>query len=275
MMNFNLYDFKFAEWAIRQLRADLARHLEAEEQKSLSDLERNQLIGALNFAHRQCIKLGLQSAEHRFERIFTDLRTMPEHLNHAWAVINLDVLIEAVDDDSKFERFYHYPQEKGRMFLRVLDDWKASIDVFPSAKKEIESGIDCYALEHNAASVFHMMRATEIGLRSLARERKVTFPRHPLEWAEWNDIIDEIEKSARAATNGMRRGFALDAARTFYSAAVAQLRAFKETRNKISHMRGEFDELDARRTINQVRDFMNGLASKISEKTRRPISKWP
>jgi hypothetical protein len=53
------------------------------------------------------------------------------------------------------------------------------------------------------------------------------------------------------------------------------LRAFKETRNRIMHVRGSFDELDAQRAINQVRGFMNGLSAKISGKTRRPIRRWP
>ena len=86
-------------------------------------------------------------------------------------------------------------------------------------------------------------------MRALARERKVTFPHHPLEWAEWENIIDQIESKGRAATTGMPRGAARDAARAFYTAAVAQLRAFKETRNRIMHMRGSFDELDAQRAM--------------------------
>ncbi|MFI5024454.1 MAG: hypothetical protein ACHQRJ_22725 [Alphaproteobacteria bacterium] len=120
-----------------------------------------------------------------------------------------------------------------------------------------------------------MMRVAEIGMRALARERQVSFPNHPVEWAEWEKIIDEIESKAKAATAMSPRGPARDAARSFYTAAVAQLRAFKETRNQIMHMRGDFDELDALRAVNQVRDFMNGLSAKIGEKTRRPIRKWP
>ena len=114
-------------------------------------------------------------------------------------------------------------------------------------------------------------------MRSLARERKVSFPNRPLEWAEWENVIDKIERESRLATNGVPAGHQRDAARSFYSAAVAQLRAFKETRNRIMHMRGSFDELDAQRAMTQVRDFMNGLSAKIGERTRRPISlsRWP
>jgi hypothetical protein len=64
----------------------------------------------------------------------------------------------------------------------------------------------------------------------------------------------------------------------FYSGAIGQLHAFKDTyRNVVMHVRRDYDELDALRAINQVRDFMNGLSVKIGEKTRRPIplSRWP
>ncbi len=47
----------------------------------------------------------------------------------------------------------------------------------------------------------------------------------------------------------MPKGPVRDAARAFYTSSVAQLRAFKETRNRTMHVRGTFDEFDAQRTI--------------------------
>ncbi len=184
--------------------------------------------------------------------------------------------MEAIEDDLRYERFFHYRQDRVRPFMFRDGEWAATFKAFPSAVDEITEGLDCYGLEHNTACIFHMMRVAEIGMRALARERQVSFPKHPLEWAEWENIIDQIESKARAATIGMPRGPERDAARAFYTSAVAQLRASKETRNRIMHMRGSFDELDAQRAINQVRDFINGLSAKIGEKTRRPIplSRW-
>jgi len=67
-----------------------------------------------------------------------------------------------------------------------------------------------------------------------------------------------------------------DAARDFYSGAVHHFEGFKDKyRNAVMHMRRNYDELDALRSVNQVRDFMNGLSTKIGEKTRRPITRWP
>lgn len=122
-----------------------------------------------------------------------------------------------------------------------------------------------------------MMRVAELGLRALAHERNVSFPRHPIEWADWQNILEQTEMKAKAATRNMPRGPAKDAALAFYSGAIGQLHAFKDTyRNAVMHFRRSYDQLDALRATSQVRDFMNGLSAKIGEKTRRPIplSRW-
>src|SRR5207237_403057 len=107
----------------------------------------------------------------------------PERHGYAGLANEFNVLKEALEDDIRFERFFHYQQNKANLLIHLRSEWGATIAGFPSVEPEIEEGVDCYALEHNAASVFHMMRVAEIGMRALARERQVSFPRHPLEWA--------------------------------------------------------------------------------------------
>jgi hypothetical protein len=51
-----------------------------------------------------------------------------------------------------------------------------------------------------------MMRVAEIGLRALPRERGVSFPRHPIEWADWQNILEQTEAKAKDATRNMARG---------------------------------------------------------------------
>jgi len=224
----------------------------------------------VRFIQKECRKLSLQASDDRITHIWNQWH----EINPTGLFLALKPLAEAMDDELGYLYFFHYPKERAMMLLRIPGDWHDTIKSFPTSEKEITTGVDCYALGHNCASVFHMMRVAEIGLRALARERKVVFPKHPLEWAEWNDMIERIEVSARSVSQGLTRGPKLDAIRTFYSSAIAQLKAFKETRNRVSHMRGDFDDLDAQRAIRQVRDFMDGLSVKISEKTNGPIRKW-
>jgi hypothetical protein len=206
------------------------------------------------------------------------------HLGHIFGrpMLRYDELLRQLDvvrailDDVKFEYFYHYSPRRAELYLSREKEWELPLRKFGSIKSEVDAAIDCFALEYYTASVFHLMRIAEYGLRALARERGVTFPRHPLEWADWQNILEQTEMRARDATKGMPRGPKKDAMQAFYNGAVGQLHGFKDTyRNVVMHVRRSYDELDALRAINQVRDFMNGLSVKIGEKTRRPISRWP
>jgi hypothetical protein len=273
MFNWSLYAFSQRIDLLRQEIVVAFQRATQDEHARLSDADRERLTSNLQGVEQECAQLGLGNADNRLGRIFTDLRL--ETPTYAALMRELRTLHEAIEDDIRTEYFFHYRRDRALLFPRIPADWLPTLRQFKSSTKEIEKGIDCYGLEHYAACVFHMMRVAEIGMRALARERQVSFPRHPLEWAEWENVIDQIDKKARDAANGIQRGPARDAVRTFYTTAVAQLRAFKETRNRIMHMRGEFDELDAERAINQVRDFMNGLSAKIDEETRRPIRRWP
>jgi hypothetical protein len=233
------------------------------------------VLNNLQFIQRMCRQYQLSSAEDRII-VFWNMWDRP--FTYGALAIELKPLLEAFEADLQKEYFYHYRRDKAVMLMMVQGEWADALKAFPSIGSEIDAGVDCYALGHNVACVFHIMRAAEIGMRALAREREVSFAKYPIEWAEWENIIDQIEGKARAATTSMGRGPIRDAARAFYAGAIAHLRALKESRNRVMHTRGPpLDELDAQRAMNQVRDFMNGLSVKIGEKTRRPISlsRWP
>lgn len=187
----------------------------------------------------------------------------------------LRVLIESIEDDCKFQRFYHYPNSRVHVLLRTPGDWASTIQAFPSAASDITEAMDLYALDHPTAAVFHLMRVAECGLRSLAHERGVKFANKPLEWANWQDLITKVRQSAKAQWDGAAAGPSKDAAQDFYAGALSQFEGFKDKyRNAVSHVRKQYDELEALSAINHVRDFMNGLSRKIGEKTRRPITRW-
>lgn len=272
MFNWSLHSFSAA---IQLLRQELLEAVRAEHgMRAYLPEDYDRLIANLQAIERACANLSLQSADHRLGRLFTDLRTRtpsPAYLAH-----ELPVLLEAIEDDVRTEYFFHYRRDKALLFPRIVSDWAQTLRRFPSTAPEIEEGVDCYALEHNTACVFHMMRIAEQGLRALSRERQVSFARKPLEWATWQEMLDQIESSGRAAARALPAGIQRDAALAFYSGATGQIHGFKDTfRNVVMHVRRSYDELDALKAINQVRDFMNGLSAKIGEKTKSPIRRWP
>jgi hypothetical protein len=154
-------------------------------------------------------------------------------------------------------------------------DWAVALKAFPSINNEVRSGVDCYALGHNTACVFHMMRVAEVGLRAIARERGVNTVRKntPVEWGTWGDVISAIETAVRSivqATAGQKKDDAL----AFYNSIVSDLRALQDLyRNKTMHLRGNYDEGQAQSAMIRVRHLIETLAGRLAEPTMRRI-RW-
>jgi hypothetical protein len=149
---------------------------------------------------------------------------------------------------------------------------------FPSAYMDIVEAGRCLALNRNNAAIYHLMQVAEIGLRTLAWDRRVEVLRHkkqvfvPLEYALWGEMIGQIQK-ARDQINHWPRSKALkDEAVRYYTRAVFEVDAFNEIfRKHISHARGEVYEPDVAISCwGHVYRFMDMLAERMSETDRTP-----
>ena len=167
--------------------------------------------------------------------------------------------------------FYIYPKEKGQKHKEWPETWRTVCDAFPEARIESYNATDCYALGHDTASVFHSMRVAEIGLRALAKERRIALPKNKaIEWATWHEIIKALDAEIKRIGETEKAGSSKDAALTFYSGARADLNGFKdEFRNLVMHVRGQYDEFQALRALTQVHDFMARIAGKIDHRHHR------
>jgi hypothetical protein len=274
MINFVLTRFVFALKVIDQeiavCRAGKFRMFAEGLDKDAPRIEKN-----LEFVAIICREMSLESAADRLERI----RTM---FNRGFSYQDVEAelvfLRETIEDAIKFERFYHYPKALAELPLRIDADWAATLAAFPSkdVRFEIQSGVDCYALGHSTAAIFHLMRVVEYGLRALARERKVKLDKKkPIEWATWNTILDKLELAQKTIRLKWVAGDKKDAALGFYSGTLAGLHSFKDNyRNMVMHVRKPYDAEDAAKAMRQVRDFMNGISEKVGEGTRNSIKKW-
>jgi len=137
-------------------------------------------------------------------------------------------------------------------------DWKIVVDAFQSSKREIETGIDCFAMEDYAGCVFHIMRIAELGLRTIARERGVKSlagkrgQTKPIERGTWQEVFDAIEGqlgAVRRASPGPKR----DTALAFYETAISDLRTLRNLyRDPTMHFRETYDKGEAASAIFRV-----------------------
>jgi hypothetical protein len=275
MINFVLGRFV---WALKFIDQGIAACNEGKFRMHAEGLgEQSQSIqNNLKFVEVICREMSLESAIDRLERID---RMFKGAFTYENIETELVFLRQTIEDSIKFERFYHYPKNMAELPLRIDADWAATVVAFPSkeVRFEIHAGVDCYALGHSTAAIFHFMRVAEFGLRALARERRVRLGKNgqkPIEWGTWNEIILKIEAEVKRIALKMKPGPKKDAALDFYSGALAHLSGFKDQyRNSVMHYRREYKAWEAEIAMRQVRDFMNKLSAKISESTKGPL-KW-
>jgi hypothetical protein len=134
---------------------------------------------------------------------------------------------------------------------------------FPSAIVDIEEAGKCLALGRNTASVFHLMRALEAGLRALG-----TSLGDPSLDANANPTWDRILKrgDAEFQKSAANRSPEWQSKGEFFSDAIANLRAVKTAwRNPTMHVIGVYDPEKALDVFNAVKGFMRHLAAELHE----------
>jgi hypothetical protein len=215
---------------------------------------------------------------------------LKDHLRSAGKIahaLNLPVsrtmLREAANDPPRTEREFVQlmnalqTEIEGRLFLYIPPDRAGFYEcedillspvrqAFPSAYNELKEAGTCYATERYTACVFHSMRAAEIGLRALGTDLGVTFPDKPIEFAEWQNIIEQADSIIRERTKG--RSWEKDEDRKFYSQAAAQFRYFKDGwRIRAAHARETYNGSQAYSVLTHAREFFETLAERLKEPT--------
>jgi hypothetical protein len=126
---------------------------------------------------------------------------------------------------------------------------------FPNAWKEIQKAGKCYAYGENTACAFHLNRALEWGLKSLAVHLGKSFHRN-----SWDSHLKDIEKElqTRYGTAGPRTP-----SEQFYSEAAAQLGHMKVAwRNPTMHIEASYDDAEGLYLLTATEKFMQHLAAK-------------
>jgi hypothetical protein len=182
------------------------------------------------------------------------------------------------------ECFFHYKREYARFLVEAEKEWAPIFSAFPSIKSEVTAGLDCYAIGHNTACVFYMMRVAEFGLRIIARERGIRSVRgnKPIEYAMWGEVIGEVQKAIddlRVAkgnksplTTKKRKN--REIATAFYSGIIGDMQALLALyRDRTMHFRASYDKGEAYSAMRRVYEMMTAIASKLSETDQRRI-RW-
>jgi hypothetical protein len=125
---------------------------------------------------------------------------------------------------------------------------------FPSAWGEFQSAGKCYAYGENTACAFHLNRALEWALKSLAVHLGKRFDRN-----SWERHLEDIDKELTARYTDAK---ARTPEEKFYSEAATQFGNMKVAwRNPTMHIEAHYDETQAAYLLTTVEQFMAHLAN--------------
>lgn len=142
---------------------------------------------------------------------------------------------------------------------------------FPSARADLTQAGNCLAYGCNTAATFHLMRAAEIGLRELGRDRQIPLAANgKIEFAQWGTIISGLE-TAIEDIQQWPNGRTKEDAHKFYNSALVEIRAFNDGwRRHAVHPRPQqplLQDEEALALHGHVGRFLSSLATRIGEGT--------
>ena len=131
---------------------------------------------------------------------------------------------------------------------------------FPKANIEFTRAGNCFAVEEYTATIFHLMRGLEQGLRALAKKVHVPLPKQ-YDQKTWGTLIGDIKGKIETMPKTAKD---LD----FYNAAASQFRFFKNAwRDYVMHTKEKYpyDYYETARVVEHTRDFMRHIAPRLKE----------
>lgn len=235
---------------------------EAASQKIKDDVQ-----GWLKVAATVASDFEMRAVDDRIEVIQRRLR---KELEISWDEIGTEcrVLRETIEAALPNRLMYLYPEEQGSVLKRWKADWADVLQKFPSAFEDVMYAVDCWALGHGTASVFHLMRVLEYGLAALADNLGIT-----VGTKNWQNVINEIDAKIRELGKTLPSGLDKSNRLNFLSQAVKEFYWFKDGwRNHTSHNRASYDCHQARSVMEHVRGFMTVLSQQLSEVPLQELS---
>jgi hypothetical protein len=227
-----------------------------EPPEMLTPEHKAELAGSLKKIHREAKFLGLNTSEKLIASALHDVPATSREYR---------LLVRAVEAELEGKTFVFIPEHAAKYF--EFDDILSADakEAFSNSYAEIRAAGNCFAAGLHTACVFHAMRASEIGLRAMAVSLEVSFPDKPIELAEWQNLLDQID-SKIVEKKKLPRSIEKDEELHFYSQASTQLRFFKDGwRVRVAHTRANYSEAQAKDVLDHVRSFFEILAKRFSE----------
>jgi hypothetical protein len=215
---------------------------------------RDSLLAWINNISKHCKELDLPITLSLANDAITNLPRTQEELS-----MFVKVLFKELDN----RQFLFITPDRAKYYDIKLRDML--VQSFPTAAQELVNSGNSLAVGLYTSSVFHAMRAAEIGVRVLGKELNVSFPNHSIELAQWQDILKQCESKIKDMQNRPKSNNKDDDLH-FYSSAAVQFWYFKDAwRVRVAHARAIYDESEATKILDYTVSFFEALSPRLRE----------
>jgi hypothetical protein len=203
-----------------------------------------------------CPGFGARLAKVAAERMIEEL----EHGKCSWEESQrsiIEIRNRLLDELAEAKLFAITPGESILYEDAVTMFGDAVVEAFPSAVAEIDEAGKCLALGRVPATIFHLMRTVEIGLRSLAPSIGIADPN-----PSWNTVVRKIDKEVKLEPKDRT----LRADYAFLEGVSAQMHAVNRAwRTRAMHVDMTFSLENAHDIFSATKALMQHLATQLSE----------
>jgi hypothetical protein len=160
-------------------------------------------------------------------------------------------------------KFAYIPSSVEKYFEQDKLFGDSVYNLIPEARQDIKEAGNCIAASLYNASIFHLMRASEYGLRKLGRRVRVRLSHkgkpQPLDTATWDKVINAVKAKLQSG-HAMNYGAARAEKIRFLSDLADRCSFIKDLwRNDVMHTRGSYDLHDSLAAFERVKGFMQLL----------------
>jgi hypothetical protein len=217
------------------------------------------ILSRLAAARQMCIDHGWSETGHRIAEVESYLmqsQMVPMVLQSKCADLESHVMRVL-----RSEVFYHADKEQALEFIEWRKATEALETSFPLCHEELWSAGMCYVCDQTTASVFHSMRALELGLTALAREVNVSAERD-----QWEKVITNIEAAIKKI-DGPHAGSDWRRKQEMYSEVALHFRFVKNAwRNHVMHARRSYGLKKASEIWHHTTEFISDLSTTVGLK---------
>ena len=206
----------------------------------------------------ECNKVGLESSVSQIDRIERCLKT--EGVGAQQHIPLLNDLRGNIQQELAKKKCFILDSRGVHFYYDSFISQQVK-DCFPSAWDELSESGKCAAFDRPSASIFHSMRALEVGLACLATALHVNS-----QSKNWENIINDCEKAIKGIADQSPRPEKWKDDKQFYSECATEFRYFKEAwRNHVTHRRIGYGGGQAADILQSTHKFMQHLSSRLKE----------